>query len=470
MEFARALRRLRESAGSPPYRTMAKVALFSPSVLSGAASGYRVPTLPVTLGFVRACGGDRHEWERRWRQLRMQLALHAPPRPPVEASTAGSVAGSPHALDVPPAQLPIGPHDVVGRRAEFSIAHEAVSVVSDTRVPLVVSGSLGVGKTVFAVCFARRIADDFPDGQLFADLGGDAGNGSSPHQVMGGFLAALGVAPDRIPTDHRQRTGLYRSVLARRRVIVVLDNVRDESQIRPLLARSSRSQILVTSRSRLLGLDGVRRITLNVLPRGESMELIGALIGGDRMYAEPQVCFRLAEFCDDLPLAITIAGRKIATGPDRPISRIVGPLVGDDYALRWLQVGDTGLADALYSAYRSLSALPLQVFHRLGRGGLDELTAGTVALAMKISDDAAEVALERLVDHGLLRRSATTARYVMSTIVERFSRHRAAAESHRYLISTLTCTAHRDGEHAAPRSAPTTAAHPPAPHPIRTLA
>ena len=87
------------------------------------------------------------------------------------------------------------------------------------------------------------------------------------------------------------------------------------------------------------------------------------------MHAEPEVCFRLAEFCDDLPLAITIAGRKIATRPDRPISESSGRWSAASTALRWLQVGDTSLADALCTAYRSLSALSLEVFHRLGRGG-----------------------------------------------------------------------------------------------------
>ena len=111
----------------------------------------------------------------------------------------------------------------------------------------------------------------------------------------------------------------------------------------------------------------------------------------------------------------------------------------------------------------------MEVLHRLGRGG-HGVDRRDVARALKITVDAAELALERLVDHGLVRRAPTTDRYVMSTLVEQFSRHRAAAESHRYLISTLTCTAHRAGEHAAPRYAPTTAAHPPAPHPIRTLA
>ena len=130
-----------------------------------------LPTLPVTLGFVRACGGDRHEWERRWRQLRHATGSARARRDPRRGEH-GRIGRGHRSARRAPAQLPIGPHDFVGRRAEFSIAHEAVSVVSDTRVPLVIGGAVGVGKTVFASRFAHDLADDFPDGQLFADLGG----------------------------------------------------------------------------------------------------------------------------------------------------------------------------------------------------------------------------------------------------------------------------------------------------------
>jgi len=154
------------------------------------------------------------------------------------------------------------------------------------------------------------------------------------------------------------------------------------------------------------------------------------------MHAEREVCFRLAEVCEDLPLAIAITGRKIAAQPGRPVSAIVGPLLGDDHGLDWLHVGDTSLAGALSTAYQSLSALSLEVFHRLGRGGFEELTAGNIARRLTITIDAAELALERLVDHGLLRRVSTTDRYVMPTLVNRFSRDKTD-ELHRNAISRL---------------------------------
>ena len=307
--------------------------------------------------------------------------------------------------------------------------------MSGPRVPLVIAGAVGVGKTAFASRFAHDLADDFPDGQLFADLGGGGTGADRPYEVMTGFLAALGVGADRIPPDRHHRTGLYRSILAQRRVIVMLDNVGGESQVRPLLARSTRSQILVTSRARLLGLDGVRRITMDVFARNASMDLIGAMIGADRLHADPEAGFRLAALCEDLPLAISLAGRKIAAQPGRPLSRIVAPLVSGRNSVRWLQVGDTSLADVFASAFRSLSALSMEVLHRLARGGATESTAGDVARSLKITVDAAELVLERLVDDGLVRRAPMTDRYVISTLVEQFSQQRAE-ELHRHVPPT----------------------------------
>ncbi|HEY5854056.1 MAG TPA: NB-ARC domain-containing protein [Aldersonia sp.] len=317
--------------------------------------------------------------------------------------------------------------------------------VPGARVPLVIAGAVGVGKTAFASRFAHELADDFPDGQLFADLGGAGTGVDRSYEVMTGFLAALGVAADRIPPDRNHRTGLYRSVLAQRRVIVVLDNVGGESQVRPLLARSTRSQILVTSRARLLGLDGVRRITMDVFARNASMDLIGAMIGADRLHADPEAGFKLAAVCEDLPLAISLAGRKIAAQPARPLSCIVAPLVGGRNSLRWLQVGDTSLADAFASAFRSLSALSLEVLHRLGRGGGKESSAGDVARSLRITVDAAELVLERLVDHGLVRRAPTTDRYAISTLVEQFSLQRTE-ELHRHVPSTSARRSEGDRE------------------------
>jgi len=415
---------------------MARTAWFSPSVLSSAASGYRLPTLQVTLAFAEACGGDRAEWELRWRMLQGQ----ADQRPKRSRAVVGVAAPAP--LLVNPAQLPIGPHDFIGRTAELAGARSVVSPLADIRLPLVISGPVGAGKTAFALRLAHELAADFPDGHLYADMGVGRPDGTSPFEVIAGFLGALGVPLGEIPADDTHRIGLFRSMLARWRVIVLLDDVRDEGQVRPLLARSMRSQIVVTSRARLLGLDGVRRSELNVFTRGESMELIRGLVGDERMRAEREAHFRLAELCDDLPLAVTIAGRKIAAQPGRNVSQIIGQLAEGTHRIQWLRVGDMSLRNALTSAYLRLTPMARRVFHQLDRCGVEGVAAGDLVRPMKIAIDSAEHMLETLVDCGLLRHLPRSGRYVMSTLVSLFAENQLGQlrDSSRYADDSVPRT------------------------------
>lgn len=396
---------------------MASVALYSPSVLSDAAGGHRLPTLPVALAFARACGGDQQEWERRWREARGD---GAPTEPlPSLAADDSTDPGRPR-----PAQLPIGPHDFVGRLAEFNSARSAMTGMADSRVPVVVRGPVGIGKTTFALRVAHQLTAEFPDGQLFADMGSRRGDATTPRDVMTGFLLALGIPPEQIPDEDMHRIGLYRSMLAERRVIVLLDNVRDEPQVRPLLARSLNSQIVVTSRSRLLGLEGVRRITLGPLSRVESIDLLRLLIGTDRVRTEHAAALRIAEFCGHLPLALTIAGRKISAQPGRRLSEIAGRLADGVNVASWLRIGDIGLGDAVLPAYLSRPPLAKHVLHMLA-GGADEVTPSALSRALHISIDSAESAMDSLIDGGLLHRVSEPDRYLMSPLIGQLVRQEA---------------------------------------------
>jgi hypothetical protein len=278
-------------------------------------------------------------------------------------------------------------------------------------------------------------------------------DGISSSEVIAGFLEALGVPPGRIPPHELHRAGLFRSMLARLRVIVLLDDVRSEGQVRPLFARSTHSQLLVTSRARLLGLDGVRRTELDVFTRGESMELIRSLVGDERMRSEREAHLRLAELCDDLPLAVTIAGRKIAAQPGRRVSQITQQLAQGTDPIQWLSVGDVSLRDALMSAYLRLTPLAREVFHRLARCGAQGVTARDMARSMKTAVDCAEHSLETLVDFGLLR-LASPGRYAMSPLVDLFANERLGrlrkpsgygdATDDRKAVAPLTVLPHAD--------------------------
>ncbi|QIS20851.1 NB-ARC domain-containing protein [Nocardia terpenica] len=404
--FAGDLRKLRAAAGNPSYRQMASVAMYSPSVLSEAASGYRLPTLQVTQAFVRACGGDPAEWEHRWREVRGDKGFDQPEENSEDRHP--DAGGHPR-----PSQLPIGPHDFVGRAAEFEGARAATARSGDSRVPLAIRGPAGIGKTAFALRFAHRLVDEFPDGQLWADMSAPE---ATPLEVMAGFLHALGVPPDRVPSDEMHRIGLYRSMLAERRVVVLLDDVRDEPQVRPLLARTLTSQILITSRSRLLGLDGVRRLTLAPLARSESLDLLRLLVGSDRVRSEHAAALRIADFCANLPLAVTIAGRKIAAQPGRRLGEVADRLAAGVTVANWLRIGDICLADSVLPAYLSLPPLAKHVVHMLAEG-CDEVTPAGLAHDLHISIDTAEYAMDSLIDTGLLHRVSGPERYALPALI-----------------------------------------------------
>jgi hypothetical protein len=430
--FAHDLRVLRSRAGNPSYRELARTALFAPSVLSSAASGHRLPTLAVTLAFVSACGGDRAAWERRWRTIAGQAGIAAEARDervpslsaahvPFDPAQVQAVAhgGPPHITR--PAQLPMGSSTFVGREQTLAQASELIGLAGPVKMPLVVSGPIGVGKTAFTLRLAGQVAADFPDGQLYADLGNCCPDAHSANSIVRGFLRALGVAAHQVPDDPMQRIGLYRSMLAQRRLFVLLANVCDESQVRPLLGQTAHSQVVVTSRARLLGLDDVHRIDLDPFTREESMALIGRLAGQARVAAEYESTEAIAELCGDLPLAVNIAGRKIAARTEWAIAYTAEQLGDRDRLMDSLCVGDVNVRDRFTSAYQLLSPAGKQAVHHLGMNGAGWTTAIGLATAMGVPVDFADELLESLVDVGLVRRANVAGRYSVSALVSAFA-------------------------------------------------
>lgn len=398
--FAEDLRKLRAQAGNPTYREMASSALFSSSVLSSAASGTRLPTLQVTLGFVAACGGDREVWRRRW----MQVANVTDPH----MATSSRHRSPSVSQEIPlPAQLPLRPCGFIDRQIELDRLCRAFATT-----PVVITGPAGACKSDFALHYAYRIAADMIDGQLYADFGPLTGTVSDAGYVLDGFLRALRVTTDQLPDTVDQRAGLYRSILAESRLLVLLDNVRDEQQVRPLLTESRHSVTVVVSRTPLLALGDVRRVRLDALPRVESVATIAAAIP-ERVEAEPWECDRLAELCCDLPLALDIALRKLVARPDLPLHRANAKLMEPERALDWLCIGDVSLRESLYSAYQEVSEAARTFLERIARlplcYDLDSVTYEEGELA------------EELVDAGLLRRGDQLGTYQVDRLVRAFA-------------------------------------------------
>ncbi|GAA1309236.1 NB-ARC domain-containing protein [Saccharothrix xinjiangensis] len=254
--------------------------------------------------------------------------------PLVQAGTiTGGVHVTPHVTPVP-RQLPAPPAGFTGRRHELTRLTELLDDAADrggTVLISALSGVGGIGKTWLALHWAHRNADRFPDGQLFVDLRGFASDGAplSAEAAMRGFLTGLGVAPDRVPPEPGAQVGLYRSLVADRRVLVVLDNAADTGQVAPLLPGSTSCAVLVTSRHHLPGLltgHGAHALVLTELSDTEARRLLERRLGPDRLAAEPEATAELLTCCAGLPLALGIVAGRALAHPDLPLAVLAAEL------------------------------------------------------------------------------------------------------------------------------------------------
>jgi DNA-binding SARP family transcriptional activator len=230
---------------------------------------------------------------------------------------AGTAPGAPRPAPVvdPPAQLPPDIADFTGRQEQVARLRAALDSARPPRAVAiaVLSGKPGVGKTALAVHVAHRLRPEFPDGQLQVDLGGAERRPLAPDEVLDRFLRALGIAGAAVPAPLEERRDLYRSRLADRRVLVVLDNAADEAQVRPLLPGSPSCAVLVTSRGRLAALDGALRFDVDVLGARDTVRLLARIAGQARVAAEPEAADTIGRLCGHLPLAVRVAGARLAS-------------------------------------------------------------------------------------------------------------------------------------------------------------
>jgi hypothetical protein len=204
-----------------------------------------------------------------------------------------------------------------------------------------IAGTAGVGKTALALQLAHELMPRYPDLQLFANLHGyDTLQRLSPGQVLDRFLRALGVAAEALPTELEEQVGLYRSLLANRRALVVLDNAFSAEQVRPLLPGSSTCLVLVTSRRRLAALEGPLLLDLDVMDPSSALDLLDKLTGPGRVDAEPEAARQIVALCGCLPLALRIAGGRLTPRPSWSLTWLAGRLADEQTRLKELQVED----------------------------------------------------------------------------------------------------------------------------------
>ncbi|MER0446837.1 BTAD domain-containing putative transcriptional regulator [Streptomyces sp. Edi4] len=306
-----------------------------------------------------------------------------------------------------PELLPRRPRGFTGRRAELT----ALDLATAGRFGAIalVTGGAGVGKTALAAHWAHERRGDFPDGRLFADL---CGYSDTPARhvtvVLREFLLALGVPVRRIPETEAGMGALYRSLTADRRMLVVLDNARDSEQVRPLLPGGDHSVTLVTSRDRLGGLvatDAARPVRLDELPAADCAALLAAILGADRVAAEPEAAARLAELCDCLPLALRVTAARLAAHPRWTLAALADELADEQRRLGLLRVEDTGVAAALRLTVQHLPEQARRMFRALGLHTGSELDRYSAAALAGCTPDQAAAALERLAAAHLVAES-----------------------------------------------------------------
>jgi NB-ARC domain len=234
----------------------------------------------------------------------------------------GSADPEPQARPAPPEplplmQLPADITDFTGRELDVKMLCELQpGEADDDRAGAVmvglVTGAGGLGKTTLAVHAAHRLRPRFPDGQLYVDLLGASPQPLTPADVLARFLRDLGVDGARIPADEAGRAALLRTRLTGRRMLILLDNARDAAQVRPLLPGSSGCAVLVTARSRLPDLAVARLVDLDVLGEQEARSLFASIVGAERVMAEAEATGEVLAACAGLPLAIRIAGARLA--------------------------------------------------------------------------------------------------------------------------------------------------------------
>ncbi len=298
----------------------------------------------------------------------------------------------------PLCQLPPDIADFAGREDEIAALSGLLG--DDTGVPVaVITGEPGAGKSTLAVGIAHRLRKSFPDGQLFVPLAG----ASSPRDlgdVLGDLLRALGVTGPAIPDDAEARAAVYRGRLADRRVLVVLDDAAGPDQVRALLPGTPGSAVLVTSRQRLSGLAGADRLALAPLSGAEALTLLKRLAGHDRVVAERADAERIAEACGNLPLALRIAGSRLATRPGLPLGKLAAKLEDEVSRLDELRVSDLQVRGSIALSYEALGPAARRAFRLIGRCRTFDLPAWAVSTL--IGDEGAEEAVDELVEASLL--------------------------------------------------------------------
>ncbi|HEY0933602.1 MAG TPA: BTAD domain-containing putative transcriptional regulator, partial [Trebonia sp.] len=338
-----------------------------------------------------------------------------------------------------PRELPADVPAFTGRIPELDqldqfLLPAAENTASGTAVIAAVSGTAGVGKTALALHWAHRAAGLFPDGQLHVDLRGyDVAEPLSPAEVLARFLRALGVTGADIPSGQEERAARYRSLLAGRRMLVVLDNASTVDQVRPLLPGTATCATIVTSRDSLAGLvarEGAARLELDLFPLGDAVDLLRELVGS-RADADPGAAAELAGYCARLPLALRVAAELAAARGQVALADLVTELSDQRRRLDLLNAGGdprTAVRAVFSWSYRNLDPQAARAFRLLGlHPGVEFDRYAVAALTGAAAERAAD--LVSILSRAHLLQPAGSSRYGLHDLLRAYARELAAAQS-----------------------------------------
>jgi tetratricopeptide (TPR) repeat protein len=343
------------------------------------------------------------------------------------AATAGRVV---------PRQLPRAVDHFAGRADELAALTTLLRGPTDTGGTVVISaigGTAGVGKTALAVHWAHQIADRFTDGQLYVDLRGfsPAGSVVTAADAVRRFLDALDVPPERIPLDLDAQAALFRTLVAGRRMLLVLDNARDSAQVRPLLPASPTCLVLVTSRNQLSGLvaaDGAHPINLDLLSVGEARDMLAKRLGDQRVAAEQDAVDQIIGRCARLPLALALVAARVVTQPGVALHAVAGELA--ETRQRWQTLtGDDPHTDmrAVFSwSYQAMTPNAARLFRLLGLHPGPDIAAPAAASLAGIAPDEVGPLLADLTRASLLT-EPTRGRYTCHDLLRDYATQLAQA-------------------------------------------
>lgn len=327
-----------------------------------------------------------------------------------------------------PAQLPATVASFVGRKDELIRLDDLVKESRATNVmpAVVIDGNAGIGKTTLALRWAHHASPRFPDGQLYVDLRGYSANGDpvEPEVALSEFLIALGLQGEALPQTLTQKSALYRSILADRSVLILLDNAADSAQVEPLLPGSRACVVIVTSRKRLSRIAisaGVQRVTLGTLSPLESAILISEVIGDRRARNEAEAVGTLAARCGHLPLAIRIAAERIAHHPDKSVHDLVKELTAGGDLINELDVGESLSVRAVFSwSYDDIDGQAARLWRLLSLHPGLHLSPDSAAAVAGVRTPVAHRLLERLASVHLLE-PAQNGRYQFHDLIREYA-------------------------------------------------